>query len=303
MSMITWKEITKEQLREHFDNGLWYEEIGEIYGITGRSVRTKVSKFELTLCRKNQKVIKEEIKKICVKCGKEYKTSKNEGYCSSNCFISSKCIDNLDKTKQSPTTLLALNIQELREKGLTYLQIATHLGCSKSTVGYWCNNTSKEKILYNTNKKRENKNFTFLFSKRISDFKTTDRFKYKSNIKQINASNRKSSWFKIYSNRIMRFRKRNENKVEKEYNYEKALEHLGGINTKCYLTGDPINIETDDYCLDHIIPASKGGNNELENMGITTPSANASKTDLNLDEYLELCKKVLINFGYSVNKI
>lgn len=58
-----------------------------------------------------------------------------------------------------------------------------------------------------------------------------------------------------------------------------------------------------DYCLDHIVPVSKGGTNELENMGITTPEANASKTDLKIDEYLELCKKVLINFGYSVEKL
>lgn len=91
--------------------------------------------------------------------------------------------------------------------------------------------------------------------------------------------------------------------VEKDYSYKEVLEHLNGFNTKCYLTGDIIDMTKDLYCLDHIIPVSKGGTNELENMGITTPEANASKTDLNIDEYLELCKKVLINFGYSVEKL
>jgi len=90
--------------------------------------------------------------------------------------------------------------------------------------------------------------------------------------------------------------------MENNYSYKEALAHLGGLQTKCYLTGTPINIETDNYCLDHIVPISKGGNNELSNMGITIPCANASKTDLILEEYLELCKKVLENFNYTVVK-
>lgn len=90
--------------------------------------------------------------------------------------------------------------------------------------------------------------------------------------------------------------------VKNIYNYRDALRHIGGINTKCYLTGKEINLETDDYCLDHILPVDKGGNNELENMGVTIPEANASKTNLTVDEYLELCKTVLENFGYIVTK-
>lgn len=88
--------------------------------------------------------------------------------------------------------------------------------------------------------------------------------------------------------------------IENKYTYKDAIEHLGGLQTKCYLTGTPINLETDDYCLDHIIPTDKNGSNELSNMGITTPEANASKTNLNIEEYLSLCKKVLCNFGYTI---
>lgn len=90
--------------------------------------------------------------------------------------------------------------------------------------------------------------------------------------------------------------------VEESYTYKEAIEHLGGIETKCYLTGKEINLETDDYCLDHIIPVTKGGSNELNNMGITIPEANASKSDLSLSEYLDLCKTVLENFGYTITK-
>lgn len=35
-------------------------------------------------------------------------------------------------------------------------------------------------------------------------------------------------------------------------------------------------------------------------MGITCPEANASKSDLTLSDYLNLCKEVLLNFGYKV---
>lgn len=44
------------------------------------------------------------------------------------------------------------------------------------------------------------------------------------------------------------------------FGYKEALEHIGGLQTKCYLTGRAINIEnSEEYELDHIIPVSKGG--------------------------------------------
>lgn len=63
-----------------------------------------------------------------------------------------------------------------------------------------------------------------------------------------------------------------------------------------------LKITKDDYQLDHIIPVSKGEDNSLENMGITIPIANQAKTDLTLEEYLDLCKQVLEYHGYIVTK-
>ena len=68
------------------------------------------------------------------------------------------------------------------------------------------------------------------------------------------------------------------------YTYRDALEHLGGTNLICYLTGTPINILTDDYQLDHILPVSKGGTNELSNMAIATIEANQMKGGLTNEE-------------------
>lgn len=63
-----------------------------------------------------------------------------------------------------------------------------------------------------------------------------------------------------------------------------------------------LKITKDDYQLDHIIPVSKGDDNSLENMGIAIPIANQAKTDLTLEEYLDLCKQVLEHNGYTVIK-
>lgn len=63
---------------------------------------------------------------------------------------------------------------------------------------------------------------------------------------------------------------------------------------KCYLTGDNINLEDSrSYELDHIIPRSKGGDNSLENCGVTVKMANRVKTDLVIDELIEICEKIL----------
>lgn len=71
-----------------------------------------------------------------------------------------------------------------------------------------------------------------------------------------------------------------------KYTYKEALEHLGGTKVKCYITGIPIDIEVDDYQLDHIIPVSKGGTNDICNMGITLPVINQMKGNLSTEELL-----------------
>jgi len=69
-----------------------------------------------------------------------------------------------------------------------------------------------------------------------------------------------------------------------EYTYQEVIKHLGGTQLKCYLTGTSINILKDDYQLDHILPISKGGTNELSNMGITCPEVNQMKRGLTNEE-------------------
>ena len=74
-----------------------------------------------------------------------------------------------------------------------------------------------------------------------------------------------------------------------------------GTDLKCYLTGRDIDLtKTQEYHLDHIVPRAKGGSGGIENLGFTTREANMAKSDLTLEEFLDLCKDVLTNNGYEV---
>jgi 5-methylcytosine-specific restriction endonuclease McrA len=67
-----------------------------------------------------------------------------------------------------------------------------------------------------------------------------------------------------------------------------------GENPICYLTGKSINLDhPETYNLDHIIPASRGGTNDLENLGICLKEANQAKGDLLLEELYDLCDSIL----------
>lgn len=63
-------------------------------------------------------------------------------------------------------------------------------------------------------------------------------------------------------------------------------------NHKCSLTGDVISFES-DIDLDHIIPKTRRGKNELSNVRWVTRQANRLKNNLTDSELKELCKKIL----------
>lgn len=136
-----WKKITKEEALEHFSNGLWYDDIGNLYGVCEKTVRRKIKDFEITLDRKNKK--KEVVKNICKICGKEYINSKNIGYCSSNCVTLEKRLNDIE-LPQNVTSELGKKILELRRKGMSQKTIAKEIGCSVSTVSYYCSKSTKK---------------------------------------------------------------------------------------------------------------------------------------------------------------
>lgn len=159
-------------------------------------------------------------------------------------------------------------IKELRERGYSFQQIAKELNCAKSTVSYHLGEGQKQKTLLRIKKQR---NLNPWLHK-------TERF------------------IKEYEGKKVTYNQRG------DFNRKKLKEYLSTID-RCYLTGRPIDIsDFNTYEFDHIIPRTLGGESSFENLGICRPEANRAKSDLTLDEFIGLCRDVLVNFGYKVSK-
>jgi 5-methylcytosine-specific restriction endonuclease McrA len=83
------------------------------------------------------------------------------------------------------------------------------------------------------------------------------------------------------------------NNVSKNYSCKDVINKIGKTPV-CYLTGEKIDLnKPQTYNLDHLIPTSKGGSNDLSNLGICLRDANQAKGDLLVDELYSLCEKIL----------
>ena len=163
-------------------------------------------------------------------------------------------------------------IIQMRETGASYRDIQKELGCSIGTVSYYCGTGQKEKAI---NRLRKNKRSLNGILKRKKD-----NFSFSNgNRKRIGKRESLSFSSKEFKDKLV-------------------------SNPTCYLTGRKIDLlQPKTYQCDHIIPVSKGGTNDLDNLGLACKDANQSKTDLTHDEYIRICKEVLIHHGYSVIKM
>lgn len=291
-----WKNITKEILEQEFANGLWHKEIAEKYKVSSRAVYDKVKKLKVDIERKNKK---EEKVYICSVCGKEYK-SLIDDVCGS---CKSKQIHSEDQFSIETESEIGKQIIELRKQGLSYDEIAKQVNCCKSTVSYHCKNQTREKTKKRSEKQTHKRNsevaWMTLFSRRYNGFCGRKPRKYKkSNLKW----KENGQWWYKFKNVIKKFQLRTDDIIMKYYKSEDALKHLNGPYTKCYLTGIDIDMTKDDYQLDHILPTSRGGTNELSNLGITCPEVNQMKGPLTTEELFYWCQKILEHNGYTVIK-
>ena len=283
MNINDWKAITKEELLLYFEKGIRHAEIAKIYNISTRAVYLKIKTLNLNIERKNKSKVDKTIK-ICTKCGCQYRTSKWAPLCA-------KCasIDTSKDLYQESNTELSKQIIELRKLGKSFKDIAEQLNCSTSTVAYYCSPNSKIRSL---ERNKVHYSWKVKFRKALMDFKTRKR--------GVGKALSTLDWNKKFRTAVSKFKNRKMKLNNKNYTYKDVLNAIGGTKQKCYLTGRLIDLEKDNYNLDHKIPVSKGGTNDISNLGITCPEANASKSDLTIDEYISLCKEVLLNFGYKV---
>lgn len=182
-------------------------------------------------------------------------------------------------------------ILELRSQGLSYRKIHKIVGGSRSMIPYYCNATTKHKS-QSCRKKHRNKQHPF--KKKIESF-----IYAKKSITQLkNIKPYKDS--KLIYKKILNFNQAGDKNGMMTLD---EVQDKFGTNTTCYLTGDAIDVNKPrTYHFDHKVPVSKNGDNSIDNLGICTKEANMAKRDLTPDEFIALCKKVLIHQGYTVTK-
>lgn len=183
-------------------------------------------------------------------------------------------------------------ILQLRSENKSYQEIKTILGCSKGTISYYLGKGQKDKTL-NRQKQYRKINIKYILIQKILMFSNKTYIIKKNNIFQRKIN--RTLQIKLYD-----FQRKN--KTMNEITLDQILNKFGD-NPKCYLTGRPIDLtKSREYHFDHIVPISKGGKNTLDNLGLTCKDVNFAKRDLLVEDFIKLCKDVLVNQGYIVEK-
>ena len=186
---------------------------------------------------------------------------------------------------------LRTQILDLKKQGLSYTKIAKKLGCTKSNVCYHLGDNQREKTILRSIK----------YKNKLPYITKLYRFNQK-NRETKNITNTKRIKDNILNTKINLFSygKRKHRGHKKMITLEEVKEKLGDSPT-CYLTGRKIDINKPrTYHFDHIKPRSRAGENNIDNLGIACKEANQAKSDMLLEEFLDLCKEVLIQNGYEI---
>ena len=188
---------------------------------------------------------------------------------------------------------LGPKIIALRKQGWSYNKIAQRLECSKSTISYHLAPNQKQKVRERERKKMANSPIPYIV-KRIWHFQnprtptenTRPWYQHRTRRQRSKAITQKAHQFQ----KTMTF---NYKDVHKKY----------GDHFQCALTGRPLDWNVpEDYQYDHVVPIARGGDNTLNNLQILCNEANQAKGRLTDQEFIDLCKEVVIHAGFKIWK-
>ena len=182
---------------------------------------------------------------------------------------------------------LSDNIFKLRNEGMSYREIQRTLNCSIGTISYHLGEGQKDKC--RARRERTQPATETVLNKKINGFHA-ERVR-----KPRTKATEKISASRDMSNKVGGFCRGYSTKIRNNYSftYQDVVEKAAD-DPVCYLTGDSIDLsDPRSYEFDHVVPKSRGGSNDLDNLGITTKEANRLKGSLTVEELLDLCEKVL----------
>tara|TARA_Y100001938_G_C8089314_1_gene434096 strand:+ start:2539 stop:3141 length:603 start_codon:yes stop_codon:yes gene_type:complete len=188
---------------------------------------------------------------------------------------------------------LGPKIIALREQGWSYNKIQQRLECSKSTIAYHLSPDQKQKVRERERKQMAKSPIPYIV-KRLWHFqnprtpteKTRPWYQHRTPRQRTKAITQKAHQFQ----KSMTF---NYKDVHKKY----------GDHFQCALTGRPLDWNVpEDYQYDHVVPIARGGDNTLNNLQILCNEANQAKGHLTDQEFIDLCKEVVIHAGFKIWK-
>ena len=175
-------------------------------------------------------------------------------------------------------------ILKLRDLGYSYRQIQEKLHCSKGTIAYHCGDGQKDKT---TKRRNKNRSYQHPLIRKIENFHLI-HIPPKIKTRKQNTLNR------ILRLKIEKFSMNKDGAYNNMSFTVKEFLKKVGENPICALTGRPIDLmDSRSYQLDHIVPRSKGGPNNIDNCQLLSRDANLAKHDLSLEEFIQLCRDVV----------